>query len=107
MNKNGWSLSKINKYHSGRRWRFRSKPGRRLADILHKQRTDVNEVEMKEEDFIGLDKKRAQDLAERKNLIFRLLSVDGDPYFSMPEDKRDDRVCVEIEKSKVTKVYFQ
>ena len=51
MNKNGWSLSKINKYHSGRRWRFRSKPGRRLADILHKQRTDVNEVEMKEEDF--------------------------------------------------------
>lgn len=95
----------MNKYHSGRRWRFRSKPGRRLADFLHKQR--INEVEMKEEDFIGLDKKSAQNLAERKNLIFRLLSVDGEPYFSMPEDKRDDRVCVEIEKNKVIKVCFQ
>ncbi len=97
----------MNKYHSGRRWRFRTKPGRRLTDAFHKQRKEIYEVEMKKEDFIGLDKKSAQNLAERKNLIFRLLSVDSEPYFSMPEDKRDDRVCVEIEKNKVTKVYFQ
>lgn len=58
---------------------------------------------MKPEDFIGLSKKAAQDKAEAKNMIFRLISVDGDPFFSFPTDKRDDRVCIEITGGKVTK----
>jgi len=62
---------------------------------------------MKPEDFIGLSKKGAQDRAEGKNLIFRLIRVDGENFFSYPEDKREDRICVEIDKGKVTKVTVQ
>jgi len=54
-------------------------------------------------DFIGMTKKRAQDVAELENLIFRLISIDGDPFLSYPEDERTDRVCVEIEDGKVSK----
>ena len=54
--------------------------------------------------FMNLPKKDAQNLAERQNLIFRLISVDGEPFLPYPEDKRDDRICVEIEKNKVAKV---
>ena len=54
-------------------------------------------------DFIGMTKKRAQDVAELKNLIFRLISIDGDPFLAYPEDERTDRVCVEIENGKVSK----
>lgn len=53
--------------------------------------------------YLNLPKKDAQNLAERQNLIFRLISIDGEPYFAYPEDKRDDRICVEIENGKVTK----
>jgi hypothetical protein len=55
--------------------------------------------------FIGLSKKSAQDLAERKDLIFRLISINGEPYFSYPEesDYRTDRICVELENSVVSK----
>jgi hypothetical protein len=61
---------------------------------------------MKVEDFLGLSKKGAQDKAESRNLIFRLIRVDGDNFFSYPEDKREDRICVEIDKGKVSKVTF-
>lgn len=61
---------------------------------------------MKIEDFLGLSKKSAQDKAEAKNLIFRLIRVDGDNFFSYPADKREDRICVEIDKGKVSKVTF-
>lgn len=44
--------------------------------------------------FIGLTKKRTQDLAEAKSLIFRLISIDGEAYFSYPEDDCKDRVCI-------------
>lgn len=57
-------------------------------------------------DFVGMTKHRAQDVAEKRNLIFRLISVDGDPYLSYPEDERQDRVCVEIENGKVAKATF-
>lgn len=60
----------------------------------------------KEEDFLGLSKKGAQDLADNKNLIFRLIRVDDKNMFSYPADKRDDRVCIEIDKGKVSKVTF-
>lgn len=57
---------------------------------------------MQESDFIGLTKKGAQQKAEQLNLIFRLISVDGNPMFSYPSDTRTDRVCVEINDGAVT-----
>ena len=62
---------------------------------------------MSESEFIGLSKKRAQDLAEKKNMIFRLIRVDSEQFLPYPDDKRDDRVCCEIEKAKVIKASIQ
>jgi hypothetical protein len=62
---------------------------------------------MKASEFIGLTKDSAQDLAEKNYMIYRLISVDGSPYFSYPEDKREDRICVEIEKGKIVKATVQ
>lgn len=62
-----------------------------------------------EKSFIGLSKKNAQDLAENNNLIFRLVSLNGELYLGYPDenDKRSDRICVEIDKGKVTKASLQ
>lgn len=63
---------------------------------------------MKSEEFLGLTKKEAQNKAEARNLIFRLISIDGDKYFGYPEDgDRTDRVCVEITSGKVSKASIQ
>lgn len=62
---------------------------------------------MKEEDFLGLTKRGAQNLAEQRNLIFRLIKIDSEEFLSYPEDARDDRVCVEIQSGKVTRATFQ
>jgi len=62
---------------------------------------------MEATDFLGLSKKSAQNLAERKNLIFRLIKVDENNFFDYPEDQREDRVCVEIEKNIVIKALYQ
>jgi hypothetical protein len=62
---------------------------------------------MRTEDFIGLSKTASQDLAERKNLIFRLISIDGRLFFSYPEDERGDRICIELENGRVAKAVFQ
>jgi len=62
---------------------------------------------MKASDFVGLSKTSAEDLADRLGIIYRLISVDGSPFFSYPEDKRDDRICVELEKGKVVKASVQ
>jgi hypothetical protein len=59
------------------------------------------------EKYLNLPKKEAQNLAEKSNIIFRLISVDGEPYFSYPEDERTDRICVEITKGKVSKATVQ
>lgn len=53
--------------------------------------------------FIGLTKKKAQDFAEAKSLIFRLIRIDAEPYFPYPDDRYDQRVCVEIDNGLVTK----
>jgi len=58
---------------------------------------------VKADDFLGKSKKGAQDYAELKNMIFRLISIDGEPFFSLPEDIRIDRVCVDIVNGKVVK----
>ena len=57
--------------------------------------------------FINLSKFGAQNLAEAKNMIFRLLSIDGEPYLSLPEDIRTDRVCCDILNGKVVKAIIQ
>jgi hypothetical protein len=57
--------------------------------------------------FIGLSKKRAQDIAESKNVVFRLIRIDDESFFPYPDDTRDDRVCVEIESGKVVKATIQ
>lgn len=64
---------------------------------------------MKPEEFLGLTKKAAQDKAEAKNYIFRLVSIDGDKFFGYPEEGNvcAERVCIEIEKGKVSKAIFQ
>lgn len=54
-------------------------------------------------DFIRQTKKGAQNLAEARAMIFRLIRVDGDQFFAYPDDTRNDRVCVEIDNGKVTK----
>jgi hypothetical protein len=61
---------------------------------------------MNVEDFVGLGKKPAQNLAENNNLIFRLISVDGENYLGYPEDNREDRICVELISNKVVKAVF-
>lgn len=62
---------------------------------------------MNENDFIGLSKKGAQDKADKNNLIFRLISVDGKPMFSYPTDTRTDRICIEMNNGEVTGAKLQ
>lgn len=57
--------------------------------------------------FLGMTKKGAQGEAEKANLIFRLIRVDGETFYSYPEDVREDRLCVEIDNGKVTKASIQ
>ena len=57
--------------------------------------------------FMGLSKKRAQDVAEGKNMIFRLIRIDAEDFYGYPEDKREDRVCVEIDHGTVSKASIQ
>lgn len=59
--------------------------------------------EVKKDDFVGMTKKRAQDVCEARNLIFRLISIDGEGFLPYPTDVRDDRICVEIVDGKVVK----
>lgn len=61
----------------------------------------------KSSDFIGKTKKDAQNLAEAKNMVFRLIRIDAEPFMAYPEDTRDDRVCVEIDAGKITKATIQ
>lgn len=55
------------------------------------------------DEFIGLTKKQAQDKAESKNLIFRLIKINGRDFFDYPEETRTDRICIEIENDRVSK----
>ncbi len=61
----------------------------------------------KAEDFVGLTKKSAQNKAEKDNFIFRLIRSDAESFLPYPEDKRTDRVCVELDDGKVTKCSIQ
>lgn len=57
--------------------------------------------------FMGLTKKGAQNKAEALNLIFRLIRIDGENFYGYPDDKREDRICVEIDNGAVTKASIQ
>ena len=59
------------------------------------------------DDFIGLSKKKAQDVAEYNSLIFRLVKVDGEEMLGYPTDTNSERICVEIENGKVVKASIQ
>jgi hypothetical protein len=59
------------------------------------------------EEFIGLSKKQSQDLAERRNFIYYLIRIDDKNFFPYPQDQRNDRICIEIDKTKVTKAVLQ
>jgi hypothetical protein len=58
-------------------------------------------------DLVGLGKRDAQNKSELKNLIWRLVSVNGERFLGWPEDKREDRVCVEIVNEKVVSAVIQ
>lgn len=62
---------------------------------------------MEAKEFISLSKHKAQDLCEKRNLIFRLIRIDGNMFMDYPEDERDDRVCFELESGKVVKAVIQ
>ncbi len=51
--------------------------------------------------FKGMGKRAAQNLAEAKNLIFRMVSVDGVDVLGKPSETMTDRVCVVMAKDKV------
>ena len=57
--------------------------------------------------FLGLSKRRAQDVAEAKNMIFRLIRIDDQQFMAYPEETLLDRVCIEIDDGKVTKATIQ
>lgn len=59
--------------------------------------------------FLGLTKKGAQNKAEAMNLIFRLVRIDGADFLGYPseDDKREDRICVEIDNGNVSKATIQ
>lgn len=59
---------------------------------------------MKAEDLLGMTKKRAQDEAEIRNYIFRIIRIDTTDFQAYPDDVRTDRVCVEIDNGRVSKV---
>lgn len=58
-------------------------------------------------DFIGLTKKQAQNKAEGKNFIFRLIRIDNESYLPYPDDTRNDRLCIEIDAGIVSKATLQ
>lgn len=53
-------------------------------------------------DYIGLEKRAAQNKAEKDNLIFRLVSVDGRQILGPPSDDCKDRICITIDNGKVS-----
>lgn len=60
----------------------------------------------KESDFLGKVKRDAQNVAERHNLIWRHIRADKERIFTYPDDKREDRICVETDNGVVTSVKF-
>jgi len=62
---------------------------------------------MNTEQFLGLTKRQSYSLAEKLGLMPHLVRMDERKLFGYPEDKRDDRVCLEFDSRKVTKATLQ
>ncbi len=62
---------------------------------------------MTRDQFIGLTKKGAQNLAEASNLIFRLIRIDKEQYLPYTDEHVAGRVCIEIDKGTVSEAKFQ
>ena len=56
--------------------------------------------------YIGMGKRRAQNLAEHDNLIFRLISSNGKIILGKPESIQSDRLCVVIENDQVKEAWI-
>ena len=56
--------------------------------------------------YIGLGKRRAQNLAEADNLVFRLVSSNGEVILGRPDDVQPDRLCVVIEGDQVKEAWI-
>lgn len=81
--------------------------GFQLCNYESQKVTYMKEPVVKASDFLGLSKKKAQDKAEAKSLIFRLIRVGEEHFFPYPDDVRTDRLCVEIDNLIVTKASIQ
>lgn len=57
--------------------------------------------------FLGCTKKGGQDLAESKNMIFRLIRIDSEMFMSYPDDIRADRICCEIDSGTISKAVIK
>lgn len=58
--------------------------------------------------FLGVSKHKAHDMAEQLNLVFRLVSVNGEVFLGYPTDGvRSDRVCAELVNGVITKAVIQ
>lgn len=59
--------------------------------------------------FLGITKKRAYDLAEAHSLILRLIQIDEEKYFDIPEDKDfvKDRICIKVKNGVVSEALFK
>lgn len=62
--------------------------------------------------FLNKTKKGSQDLAEKNNLIYRLIRIDNENYVPYPSESDDrseikDRICIEIDNGKVTKATYK
>lgn len=56
--------------------------------------------------YIGLGKRRAQNLAEADNLIFRLVSANGEVILGKPDNVQADRLCVVVENDQVKEAWI-
>lgn len=63
----------------------------------------------KAEKFLGMSKHKAQDTAEAMNMLFHLIRIGEKDFNSYPkdEDKRDDRICVELDNGQVVKAIIK
>lgn len=48
--------------------------------------------------YLRMTKRAAQNKAESDSLIFRLISVGKEQFLPYPDDKREDRICIEIDE---------
>lgn len=56
--------------------------------------------------YIGIGKRHAQNLAEHDNLVFRLVSANGETILGVPDNVQVDRLCVIIENDRVAKAWI-